>query len=177
MQFCCSAPNNSTEHVINTGEFAFHKRDVFCDVGMQSFLHFMCCWGFCHQQGLSLCCLPIVEQYYYILWISVSKWDSIDSRRSRILFLMISSMEAQGYYCLWHLCSCLYLFMHLGLCRLLQKVMLITVFHNKWDHFVNRTAGKISRYGKWTEKEKKSEKMQIGDRLHDSVLHVCLWIF
>lgn len=97
---------------------------------------------------------------------------------------MISPMEAQGYYCLWHVCSCLCIFMHLGLCCLQQKVVLITVFHNKWDHLVNRTAGKISRFEKWPEKKKKKElrKCKKRDRLHDSVRHVCEfsvseWVF
>lgn len=74
---------------------------------------------------------------------------------------MISPMEAQGYYCLWHVCSCLYIFMHLGLCCLQQKVVLITVFHNKWDHLVNRTAGKISRFEKCENARNETDYMTV----------------
>ena len=41
MRFCCSAPNKFTEHVINTGDYAFDtKSDVFCGFGKLGFLCF-----------------------------------------------------------------------------------------------------------------------------------------
>ncbi len=74
-QFCCSAPNKFTEHVVNTGDLAFDtKRDAFCwHAGISTF----------HARSLLskrliLSCLPILLKVplYCRLYRQQREWNS-----------------------------------------------------------------------------------------------------